>query len=284
VLETFQPDVLFSSFSFAAIAAAFGSEVHFSRTQAPNVRRPAVQSPAEWDTLAWPRPDSNPHLLYLIESIERVASEHRSDALVAAPLVPPFDLPALVMGIEGWLRLILTDRPRAQALLEAGIPFFVEMANSCFNAGAACVVVPCGFMSPSVVTRGIAEQFSRPALDVALPQVRGPIVLHHVGAPMLAYLDLFVGLPSVLALALDDKDDLDRARAVVGPEPTLFGGIAAPQLADLTLAEVENRCRALLENRRQDKRFILYTCGADIPWETPPENIHALRRVAESCA
>ncbi len=282
VLETFQPDILFSSFSFSSLAAAFGCELHFSEKQAPNVRRPALKSAEEWDTLVWPRHDTNPHLLYFREAIQRLVSEHGSEVLVGAPIVAPFDLPALVMGIEGWLRLILTDRNRAQYVLEECVPFFVEMANSYFEAGAACVVAPCGFMSPSVVTRGIAEHFSRPALAAALPQLKGPIVLHHVGAPMLAHVDLFTGLPSTIALGLDQADDLDQTRSIVGPDLTLFSGPSGFRLQDRTAAEVESGCRALLENRRQDARFILYTCGADIPLETPPENIHALRRAAES--
>jgi uroporphyrinogen decarboxylase len=284
VLETFRPDVLFSSFSFASLAAAFGGEFRFFENQAPNVRRPAVLSPGEWDTLVWPRHDTNPHLNYLRETVQRLVSEHGSEVPVAAPIVPPFDLPSLVMGIEGWLRLILTDRNQAQRVLEMCVPFFVEMANSYFEAGAACVVAPCAFMSPSVVTHGIAEQFSRPALAAALPQLKGPIILHHGGAPMLAYLDLFTGLSSTVALVVDCKDDLDRVRAQVGSELTLFGGPSCLQLAESTVSEVENSVRSLLENRRQDARFVLCSTGPDIPWNTPLENIHALRRVAESFA
>ncbi|HPS00058.1 MAG TPA: uroporphyrinogen decarboxylase family protein [Candidatus Sumerlaeota bacterium] len=282
VADLFQPDLLFSSFSFASVGAAFGGNLFFSGNQAPNLRRPAILSPEEWDTLVWPRHDTNPHLLYFQETIQRLVEAHGSEVLVAAPVVPPFDVPTLVMGIEGWLRLVLTDRSRARGVLEKCVPFFVEMANSYFEAGAACVVAPCGFMSPSVVTRDIAEHFSRPALAAALPQLKGPIVLHHVGAPMLAHLDLLTGLPSTLGLAVDRQDDLDQARAIAGPDLTIFGGPSVFRMPGYTASEIEADCRALLENRRQDARFILCTAGPDVPWETPPENIQALRRTAES--
>jgi uroporphyrinogen decarboxylase len=282
VMDRFQPDLLFSSFSFASVGAAFGGEPYFSGNQAPNLRRPAIQAPEAWDTLTWPRHDTNPHLLYFQETIQRMVEAHGSEVLVAAPVVPPFDVPILVMGIEGWLRLVLTDRHRARGVLEKCIPFFVEMANSYFAAGAACVVAPCGFMSPSVVTREIAEHFSRPALAAALPQLKGPIVLHHVGAPILAHLDLLTGLPSTLGLAVDREDDLDRTRTIAGPDLTIFGGPSVFRMSGYTAREVEDDCRTLLENRRQDERFILCTTGPDLPWETPPENIEALRRAVES--
>lgn len=48
------------------------------------------------------------------------------------------------------------------------------------------------------------------------------------------------------------------------------------------LLPVESECRAVLADRRRDAHFILFTSGADVPLNTPPENINAMRNVAES--
>ena len=41
---------------------------------------------------------------------------------------------------------------------------------------------------------------------------------------------------------------------------------------------------ALLAERRDDPCFILATGGPDVPLDTPPENIHALREAAGNAA
>jgi uroporphyrinogen decarboxylase len=282
VLETFQPDVLFSPFNFPAIGLAFGSELHLFADQEPNVRRPAIQSVEEWDKFVLPDPDTNPHLLFFREAISRMASETRGRVPVAAVLPPPIDLPILMMGLETWLETVLFDVDRAQQIVERMTPFFVHLANGLFEDGAALLALPCAFTSPAIVTRKIAATFGRPALKMALAQVKGPVILHHIGAPILAHLDVMTGLPSTVAFALDHLDNLAQARRLVGPEAVLLGGPCGPNLGRMTTAQVEKECRVILEDRQADAHFILFTSGADIPLDTLPENIHAIRKAAES--
>ena len=282
VRETFQPDVLFSPFAFASIGAAFGSELHFFADQAPNVCRPAIQSVEEWDKLVLPDPDTHPQLLFFREAIRRMAVEHQGQVPIAAVLPPPIDLPALIMGIETWLETVLFDADGTQHIMNQTVPFFVRLANTLLADGAAFIVLPCAFASPAIVTREIAAAFARPALEKSLAQLKGPVVLHHIGAPILRHLDLLTGLPSTVAFALDHQDNLDQARRVVGPATVLFGGPCGPNLGRMTCAQVASECRAMLEDRRQDAHFVLFTSGADIPMNTPPENIHAILNAAES--
>jgi uroporphyrinogen decarboxylase len=280
VCEAFAPDVLCGPFAFALIGAAFGSELTIYADQAPNIRRPAIQSLAEWERLTLPDPDTHPRLLFFREAIRRMAAELQGQAPIAAVLPPPIDLPALIMGMEAWLDLVLFDRAGAERVLAKVTPFFVRLANCLFADGAAFVVLPSGFTSPAVLMREVVESFARPALDRALAQLSGPTVLHHVGAPLLAHLDLLTGMPSTVAFVLDQQDNLSKARHVIGLEPVLFGGPQGPSLARMTAAQVEMFCLAMLEERRlaKDPHFILCTSGPDVPLHTPPENIHAMRK------
>ncbi len=50
----------------------------------------------------------------------------------------------------------------------------------------------------------------------------------------------------------------------------------------MSAEEVEEQCREILEDRRADRRYILTTSGPDVALDTPQENIHAMRRAAES--
>ena len=284
VLETFEPDILLSPLAFAAMGLAFGSELHFFADLAPNIRRPGIASADEWGKLVLPDPDTHPHLLFFREAVRRMAAETQGQVPVAAILPTPIDLPILIMGLEAWLETVLFDIPRARGIVEDLTPFFVRMANSMLGDGAAFIVISGAFISPAIVTREIIATFARPALEEALAQLNGPVILHNTGAPVLPHLDLLTGLPATAGFAVDYLDDLNQVREIVGPAPVLLGGPLGPSLPQMTAAQVEGECRAILEERRQDARFILFTSGADIPLNTPPENIHAIRQAAQAYA
>jgi uroporphyrinogen decarboxylase len=282
VRETFRPDVLCAPLAFASIGAAFGSELVFLDTDVPNIRRPAVQSADEWELLVPPDPDMDPRLLYFRDAIRLMAAEHKDQVPIAMVIPIPADIPGVVMGLETWLETVLFDPSGARQVMDKVIPFYVRLVNGFFAAGATFVAMPCGFASPTIVTREIVTSFTWPVLAQVLAQLRGPVILHNVGAPLLAHLDLLTGLPSVVAFIMDQRDDLARARRVVGPDIVLFGGLDCSNISEMTAAEVEDRCRAVLEERRQDPRFVLGTSGPDVVWNTPQENIHAMLRAAES--
>ena len=281
VREILQPDALFGPFDFPGVGAAFGSELHWMPQHAPNLRRPAVRTLAEWDRLALPDPDAHPRLLFLREAIRRMAEAHRGQMAIVACIMSPIDLPAMILGLDTWMELVLFDRAGAKRVMERMVPFFVQLANGFFAAGATCLVMPCAFASPAIVTREIASSFALPEMRAALTQLLGPVLVHHGGAPMLAHLDLLVGLPAAAGYVMDETDDLPRSRQIAGPGPVLFSGPMGPRLPGMTKIDVAAQCRVILENRREDTRFALCTCGPDVPWHTPPENIHAIRLAAE---
>ena len=124
------------------------------------------------------------------------------------------------------------------------------------------------------------ESILRPALEQALEQMDGPAVLHHCGANLLSHLDILAGLPSTIGFALSYEEGLPRARQVVGPEPALLSGPHGPSLVQMSPDQVETVCTSILRERdeQKDKRFVLVTLGADVLYNTPPENLHAMRR------
>lgn len=282
VRETFLPDVLFAPVCTALIGAAFGAKLRFLTGNAPIIAAPAIESVQEWHRLHVPDPDRQPHLLYVREALRRLVAEHRGQVPVAALFLAPFDIPMMVMGMGPWMETVLFDRPTAERIARDLIPFFVKTANRLFEDGADYLLLPCAFASPGIMPREIVEQFSRPILAHALAQVRGPVALHHLDHPLLSYLDLLAGLPAVGAFSLAQADSLSRAREVIGPGPLLLSGPETQLLRKGATTEIEAICRAMLEDRRDDRRFILCNSGADVLFDTPPENIHAVRHAVES--
>jgi uroporphyrinogen decarboxylase len=283
VYREFTPDMLCGPFAFALIGAAFGSQLKWAAVQPPNIRQPAMASLTDWDRLVLPDIDSNPYLLYFRRAIRALADEFAGQVPIAACLPAPIDLPALVMGMEGWLDLILFDQVGARRVLTKAGDFFVQFANALFAEGAMVGVLPCGYASPAVLARQTVASLLRPALATALAQLHGPVVVHHCGAPLLGHLDLLTPLPAVIGYALNYEEGLAEARRIVGPDPVLLSGPAGTSLAEMTTAEAKELCRTLLRQQEQaeERRFILATLGADVPWHTPAATLHAIREAAD---
>ena len=54
--ELFEPDALCTPFAYGLIGEAFGSSLHYFEDMAPNVRRPAISSLKQWESLVFPDP------------------------------------------------------------------------------------------------------------------------------------------------------------------------------------------------------------------------------------
>lgn len=282
VLETFQPDILFSPFALVALAEAFGGEAVYFDDRPPNLRHPAISSVEDLPQLTVPGVDSNPRILYTRQGVQEMAAAHGDETVIAGILLSPIDLPLMIMGIDAWMQTVLFDESGTKRMLDLTVPFFSAYADALVADGADVLIMPAAFLSPAVVTRKIVETVALPILREALSGVKCPTVIHHVGGPFLAFLDLFTDLPNVVGFILDHRDDLGAAREKTGSGVTLLQGPDGPNMGKETPEEVERQCDAILKDRRGDPYFILATTCADVAYDTPPENIHAMRRAVEN--
>lgn len=281
VRDIFQPDVLFAPFALPLLGAAFGSEVRFFDDHPPNLRRPAISSADEIDRLDVPDVDGHPQLIYFRETVRLMATECGRETPIAAIALSPIDLPAMIMGIESWLETLLFDKEGVERILDITVPHFVQWANALLADGATCIVLPVPFTNPKIVPRPTAREIAVPAMRRAFEQVNGPLIMHHVGARMNPFLDLFEDMPNVVAFCVDSQDDLAESRKIIGREPTLMGNIDGPSLHMRNAGDIREECLAILRSRRGDPRFVLASSASDIDYHTPPENIHAFREAVE---
>ena len=282
VREAFEPDVLLGPFVLPFLGEAFGSRVRFHEDSLPTLKTPAISAAGEIDRLATPNVETHPRLLYMRETVRRLATEHGRDVPVAAVALSPMDLPAMILGVGDWLQALLFDPEHARRVLDVTVPHFIQWMNALFADGATFVILPAAFVNSRIVTREIAQEIAAPALRAAFADVRGSIVLHHAGARMGAFLDLLAGLPNVVAFCIDGSDDPKEARGMIGAEPLLMTGPEGPRLLGRSAEGIRAECVAILRERRDDPRFILSTCAADIDMQTPPENIRAFREAVEA--
>ena len=283
VAERFGPDLLYAPFALTLEAEAFGAELVWPTKAPPNVRKPLSAEKA--GRLADVRPEDSRSLSYLVEGLRRVVEGAAGTTPVAGILVAPVDLPALIFGIESWLEILLFDQILADSLLELSVRHFDEMAAACFKAGAAIVATPVMFTNPKIFNASLVERRLLPSLAKAFAGAGGPLIFHHGAIRVENVIERWRDLPGVAGFVVDENDDLARVRDILGPEKVILGGFNGPLMEKRDPERIRGLVRAALESRAGDPRFILASCAADVPWDTPEANIDGvIEEVATSGA
>ncbi len=286
VNDLIHPDIIFAPFVLAYEGAAFGSELHFPADCPPNIRKPSVKSGEAFLRISLPDLDSNEYLLFIRESVKRLAARFKNQTPICAVLTAPIDLPATIMGFDTWIDTIICRPAEAKAILDLTTRHFVAFANALLQDGAAFIAVPVMFSNPAIVYQKLVDDLMLPTLVAAFKQVKGPIVFHHGGNRIAHQLSDFAGLPNVAGFALDNRDSFSEARSKLGGNRLLLGNLSGISLSTATTEEILKKTESILADRRDDPCFIFATSGADVPLSTPPERIKAvaaLIKASEQC-
>jgi uroporphyrinogen decarboxylase len=277
VARLVDPDIVFSPFALPFEALAYGGEGIWLDNFPPNVRKPPFRGQEEVESLG---ADLllNQGVAYLVESTRLLAADFGPDKSVCAVATAPVDLPAMLLGIETWLEILLFDQERAARLMELATEHFLRLTNAYFAAGAAFVAIPVMFANLRIVTPALLEKTILPELARAFAQSQGPLVYHHGGNRILDHLQLCANLPNVTGFLLDPRDNLPEARKVLGPQGLILGNVNGPGLARMQPDKAYASVSMLLGDRAEDRTFVLASSHADIPYDTSPDTLLAVRK------
>ncbi len=278
VVDLCEPDILFGPFALAFEAEAFGASVEFFPDSPPMLRKPAVKSAREIGSIRVPKTESHPRLRFLVDSLQAVVEDQKGQRPVAAVIVAPTDLPILLMGMENWLEILLFKPELAKEWSRLALEHFENMAAAYFKAGATFLASPVMMVNPVFVDSAQAEKLVKPLLHEAFARLGGPIVFHHCGNAIAAILHLYKDLPNLAGFVLDERDSFIQAREILGPDMLLLGNLNGPQFGRRKPEDLERRAKALLADRQADPKFIFATSAADIPYDTDPSVLVAIRK------
>lgn len=271
LIEALDPDIVTGPFVFPLEAEAFGSMIHLTADNAPNVASPICSKGSDIENLQTPD-ITHPSLEFILKATERLVKEYKGTKAIAPIVFSPADLPALLFGIEGWIDILLFQKEWVEAIMSKTMKHFVMMANTCLEMGADFVVTTANFMNPSIVTDQIFQQI-KPYLNKAFQQVNGPVVVHHGGCKLQSFMHDYSCLPNVIALVIDPRESLVKAREEISNETILMGNLDGPLLNTFTHEKITALCNKILRTAKSDPRFIFSTSNADIPVDTPLENL-----------
>lgn len=282
VSEQCKTDVIFTPFALALEARAFGSDIVSLQKSPPNVKKPLIRNPADIGKIRVPDVGSDQGLLYLQASARRLADHFGESVPICGVLTSPLDLPAIIMGMENWLEILLFQREKALAVIALMSEYFVSMANSLFESGIDFLALPMMFSNPRLVFEKTVREIVIPALTEIFLQLKGPIVFHHGGNPLAEYLPLYRNLPNIIGFALDERDDFAVARLAVGEKTLLLGNLEGPTMGRISPDQLFAQVRSILDNRKGDRHFIFATSSADVAWDTPLEAITGIHEIVQN--
>ncbi|MBI4978462.1 MAG: uroporphyrinogen decarboxylase family protein [Spirochaetes bacterium] len=268
-----RPDIIFTPFAYPIEAQSFGSEIFFLPGYAPNVRKPFIRTTDDIYKLKTPDITRDKGLVYLQEAAKLLAGHFKMEVPVCGVLTSPLDLPAIIMGVDNWLEILLFDPKKADAVITHTSEYFITMANTMLANGVAFVAMAMVFNNPKIVFEKTIRDIIVPALEKIFAQIKGPIVFHHAGMPIAGYLPLYKNLPNIAGFLLDPRDDFEKARTSAGGEMLLLGNLDGPTLGRISTKTALEKTQRILENRKDDRHYIFATSGADVAWETPMETI-----------
>lgn len=275
VVDTFDPDIVITPFSFPIEAEAFGSEMVFLNKYAPNIKKPIITKLSQIDSLPNPDFDKLQSIQFFLKATDLLAESYKNGRAIASPIHSPADIPALLMGIEMWIDTLLFHPNEVEKLMKKTVEHFVRLGNEFIERGATFLVVPVNFTTAMIITQKIFDQLL-PYLNDAFSRIKGPIVIHNGGSKLLPFIDQYIKLPNVVALIPDPKESFDEARKIVGDKIVLMGNIDGPNMINLSQEKAIEITLKILNDRVNDKHFIFASSNADIPYDTPIETIKSV--------
>jgi len=277
IMEQISPDVLMSPFCFAKEAEAFGCVIKYYPTSPPNVKKNPLTHPDDIYKIQIPDITNNSILKYFRESVQKLSTKFGSSTLIAAPIMGPFELAAIVIGLENFMELLLFDYQKAKYLIDLFTEYCISWSNQLAADGANIIVHPGGFSNIKMINSNMLESYVIPVLETLYAKINIPVIYHNGGYSILPFLKYLKKLPNIVGFLVDSHDDIEKSRLEIGDKFLLLGNIDGPTLIYKNPAEIKHMCINLLEKMKNDQHYIFSTSGPDLAYQTSIEQILTMK-------
>ncbi|MBF0271524.1 MAG: uroporphyrinogen decarboxylase family protein [Magnetococcales bacterium] len=283
--ERYGYDNLWSLFYVGKEAELFGcQEILFAEDGPPNVADFVIQSPDDIDRLTVPDDITHhPAWQETARCLRILRQESAGRYPICAYLTASTTLPALLMGMERWMELLLSG-PEAlrDRLLAKCSELLQKQAAAYREAGADVLVYSTPFGSPSFVGMKRFESFSLPWMRRDLEAGGTGGIVYYCGmAPFNRVIQRVMDALKIGVYYISPLDRLEEAKTLIGDRGVTCGVIDDIKMItwtpEQTRAEVQRLCRIGMPGGH----FLLGT--GVMPLAIPEANIHAMLNAAFEC-
>lgn len=199
---------------------------------------------------------------------------------ICAYVTATMTLPALLMGMERWLDLLLNGPlARRDELLEKCHEFFVKECAAYRAEGADVLLYSNPFGCTEILPWRLFEELALPWIERDVEAVGKEGVVYYCGAAQLnGVLDTVYRRTGLAAYYLGPLDDVKEGREALAGRALCCGTINDIRLPDMSREEVREEVRRIMEAGRPGGRFLFGTLV--MPMVIPERNIEALMDAA----
>jgi uroporphyrinogen decarboxylase len=275
-------DVVWDLMGFHSESEAMGSVLKIPEDGLPSVAEFVVNDLAkDVEKLRLPNPYKDGRLPELLGVVRRLKDLVRNETPVIAYVQGPFRHAAMLRGTEKLLVEMRKSRDQCKELLNVATDSLILYGASLVHAGADLIMIAEPYLGRDMMSKDMA-------VDLAIYFTRLTKTLRKTGAKIFLHLcgdfnDMFdtirdMGMHGV---SLDEKNDLAKAREIMGPEICLIGNVnPSDTLVFGTPEKVIKESKESIKAAGKDGAFILAS-GCMIPELAPKENLEAMIQVAK---
>jgi len=275
-------DNVWSLFYVGKEAELFGcEEILFSEDGSPNVADYVIK---DYDDIAKLEvPDNltdHPAWTEVGNCLEILKAEVGDTHPICAYLTASTTMPALLMGMEKWMELLLTGpKDVRDELLRKCSDFFQKEIEAYRTAGANVLVYSTPFGSTSFVGNKKFREFSMPWMKRDLePGGVGGIVYYCGMTPFNNVIEQVMDELGVGVYYISPLSDLAEAKAIIGQKALTCGVINDIELIAWTPEETQAEVKRMCDIGMSEKHFLFGT--GVMPMAVPDANIKAMLEAA----
>ncbi|MEM2341453.1 MAG: uroporphyrinogen decarboxylase family protein [Candidatus Bathyarchaeia archaeon] len=164
---------------------------------------------------------------------------------------------------------------------EALVEPIIKVALSLKPAGAKYAFIPLHlneYLSPKLYNEFYWPTLKKVIVTLYEQGIRSLVFFEGWHDP---YLETILELPKGWGIAYFEKTDVRKAKRVLGGHTCIMGGVPPSLLLEATPDKIKEHVRELLSEMKPGGGFIISPGVADIPKDTPSENLRALIEAVE---
>lgn len=279
LLDKFGHDCLYTFFHAALEANAFGQDIEFYEDGPPNAGRPVLKNRNDIFELETPNPADNKKLLEAVKAVELLSGEFKKKTPVISAVIGPYSLPVMLMGLNKWLELIVTDDAEAiNALVSKTSSFCAAWADMLFDAGADAL----GFFEPFATTTMVTRQeFLKYIFDSdkeLISKFKGPTVFCGAGGRVDPIADKLAEM-GFAGCVLNTDDDLEHVKNNFGDRINIMGNLNNISMINWSYDDAKKEAAKCMKAAKKGGGYILCDQHGEISW---PVREDTLRGIADA--
>lgn len=278
MLKNYGYDNVWSLFYVGKEAELLGCrKMLFTENGSPNVAEYVIESLADIAKLAVPEDVlTAPAFAEVRKCLGILKREVGGRNPICAYITSTMSLPALLMGMEKWMELLLLGPAAArEELLAKCHEFFVREVAAYRSAGADVLIYSNPFGSADTVPLKFFLDHSLPWIEKDLGAVGAEGMVYYCGMARLnRVLSLVLERTQVGVFHISPLDDLAEAKRLIAGRGLTCGVINDIRLIDWSAAEIRAEVRRILANGMPGGKF-LFATGV-MPCAIPEANIRTM--------